>query len=80
LRLGAGPPPITARTLTAPHLAQAIEQAVQDVAMRQRAKQLAQQIRAEDGVARAVETFEQIIVQQDNRKRRHKRATGYVPS
>lgn len=55
------------------------EPAVWDVAMRQRAKQLGQHIRAEDGVARAVETFEQIIVQQNNRKRRHKRATGYVP-
>jgi UDP:flavonoid glycosyltransferase YjiC (YdhE family) len=72
LRLGAGPPPITARTLTALHLAQAIEQAVQDVAVRQCARQLGQQIRAEDGVARAVETFDQVIVQQNIRKRRHR--------
>jgi UDP:flavonoid glycosyltransferase YjiC (YdhE family) len=40
-----------------------IGQVVWDVAMRQRAKQFGQHIRAEDGVARAVETFGQIIVQ-----------------
>jgi UDP:flavonoid glycosyltransferase YjiC (YdhE family) len=72
LRLGAGPHPITSRTLTAPRLARAIEQAVQNIPMRQRAEQLGQQIRSEDGVARAVESFERVIVQQSGRKRYHR--------
>jgi UDP:flavonoid glycosyltransferase YjiC (YdhE family) len=53
--LGAGPRPIPRRRLTARRLAQAIEAAVTDSAMRRRAAELGTAIRAEDGVARAVE-------------------------
>ena len=56
--LGAGPEPIPRRRLTAARLARAIEQAVGDDAMRARASEVGRQIRAEDGVARAVEVIE----------------------
>src|SRR5581483_203159 len=49
-QLGVGPCPLTHRTLTAAHLAQAIEQAVHDTALREHAAQLGAQIRAEQGV------------------------------
>lgn len=52
--LGVGPAPIPRKKLTANLLAQAIHQAVQDAAMRQRAVALGEKIRAENGVARAV--------------------------
>ncbi len=53
--LGVGPRPIPHKRLGADRLAQAIEQAVSDEAMRARAADLGERIRAEDGVARAVE-------------------------
>jgi sterol 3beta-glucosyltransferase len=56
--LGVGPPPIPQRKLTAPKLARAIQQAVSDTAMRQRAAELGAQIRAEDGIASAVDFIE----------------------
>ena len=52
--LGVGPEPIPRRALTVERLAGAIEQAVTDPAMRQRAVALGSRIRGEDGVARAV--------------------------
>jgi sterol 3beta-glucosyltransferase len=52
--LGAGPPPIPQRKLTAERLAAAIRSAVADGEMRQRAASLGEAIRAEDGVGRAV--------------------------
>lgn len=52
--LGVGPAPIPRPKLTAERLAQAIQQAVSNQAMRQRAAELGAAIRAEDGVARAV--------------------------
>jgi UDP:flavonoid glycosyltransferase YjiC (YdhE family) len=61
-QLGAGPCPLTHRTLTAPHVAQAIEQAVHDTSLREHAAQLGAQIRAEQGVVQAVEVFEQVVV------------------
>jgi sterol 3beta-glucosyltransferase len=54
-QLGVGPEPIPQRRLTADRLAEAIRMAVQDVAMQNRADELGKKIRAEDGVARAVE-------------------------
>ncbi|HEX9115777.1 MAG TPA: glycosyltransferase [Anaerolineae bacterium] len=53
--LGVGPAPLPRRRLTAEHLADAIQTAVTDPSMRRRAAALGAQIRAEDGVARAVE-------------------------
>ncbi len=53
--LGVGPAPIPRKRLTVERLAAAITQAVSDAAMQQRAATLGQQIRAEDGVGRAVE-------------------------
>jgi UDP:flavonoid glycosyltransferase YjiC (YdhE family) len=52
--LGAGPPPIPIRHLTADRLAQALGHATRDPSFRARAAALGGQIRAEDGVARAV--------------------------
>lgn len=57
--LGVGPRPIARRRLTVAKLAQAIEQAVSDEAMRKRAAALGEQIRAENGVASAVSIIEQ---------------------
>lgn len=56
--LGVGPTPIPRKRLTADRLAQAIQQAVQDSAMRQRAAALGQKIRAENGIAHAVALIE----------------------
>lgn len=56
--LGAGPAPIPRQRLTVERLAAAIEQAVNDREMRQRAADLGAAIRAEDGVACAVATIE----------------------
>lgn len=53
--LGAGPPPIPQRRLTPENLAAAIDSAVNDMGIRARAAAIGAAIRAEDGVARAVE-------------------------
>jgi sterol 3beta-glucosyltransferase len=59
--LGVGPAPIPRRELTAERLADAIRAATGDASMRRRAAALSERIRAEDGVARAVETFERRV-------------------
>lgn len=56
--LGVGPEPIPRKKLTAERLAQAIEIAVTDKAMRQKAIALGDKIRSEDGISRAVEIIE----------------------
>jgi UDP:flavonoid glycosyltransferase YjiC (YdhE family) len=56
--LGAGPPPIPKKQLSAERLAAAIHTATSDKVMQDRAAALSQQIRSEDGVARAVEVFQ----------------------
>jgi len=56
--LGAGPAPILRKRLTVERLAAAIEQAVNDIGMRQRAADLGTAIRAEDGVGCAVAAIE----------------------
>jgi sterol 3beta-glucosyltransferase len=56
--LGVGPRSIPRRQLTAERLAAAIAQAVTDKDMRARAAMLGERIRAEDGVARAIEVIE----------------------
>ncbi|NOX63162.1 MAG: glycosyltransferase family 1 protein [Chloroflexi bacterium] len=53
-QLGVGPSPIPRKKLTAKSLAKAIEVAVRDKAMRERAESLGRLIRAENGVERAV--------------------------
>lgn len=55
--LGVGPPPIPQKSLTSERLAQAIDQATSDAAMRERAEALGAAIRREDGVGCAVETI-----------------------
>lgn len=57
-QLGVGPAPIVHKKLTVERLAAAIQAAVTDEALRQRAAGLGARLRAEDGVARAVEIVE----------------------
>ena len=59
-KLGVGPKPIPRRKLTAQKLAQAIQVAVTDKAMRQRASDLGYKILAEKGVEEAVTVVKQI--------------------
>ena len=61
--LGVGPPPIPRRKLTAERLAAAITTATTDKNMRARAAALGKRIRAEDGVARAIEMIEGLVGQ-----------------
>jgi len=58
--LGVGPEPIPRRKLTAERLARAIQEALTDQTMRQRAAALGAKIQAEDGIARAVALVQQI--------------------
>ena len=58
--LGVGPEPVPRKKLTVERFAGAIEQAVADEGMRQRAAELGSRIQAEDGVARAVALVEQL--------------------
>ncbi len=58
--LGVGSQPIPRKQFTADRLAQAIEIAVTDQAMQQRAADLGAAIRSEDGIARAVEVIDQL--------------------
>ena len=60
-RLGAGPKPIPRKQLTAQRLAYAIRKAIGDQAMRRRAVEVGQSIRAEDGVGQAVALFQRHI-------------------
>jgi len=58
--LGVGPAPIPRSKLTVDRLAQAIEEAVTNTAMRQRAAELGAKIQAEDGIANAVKIIEHL--------------------
>ena len=58
VKLGVGVPAGAATRLSAEKLAQAIHTALNDAALRARAAALGEKIRAEDGVARAVEVIE----------------------
>jgi sterol 3beta-glucosyltransferase len=60
-QLGVGPAPIDHRKLTVERLAEAIDLAASDQAMRGRAAGLGECIRAEDGVAQAVQIVEQYL-------------------
>jgi UDP:flavonoid glycosyltransferase YjiC (YdhE family) len=59
--LGAGPVPIPQRKLTAEALSRAIHAATTNNRMRERAATLGAEIRAEKGVARAVELIESVV-------------------
>lgn len=59
--LGVGPTPIPRKKLTAQALADAIEQAMTNHVMRQKAATLAQNIRQEDGIANAVGLIERAL-------------------
>ncbi|NTU62891.1 MAG: glycosyltransferase, partial [Chloroflexi bacterium] len=61
--LGCGPRPILRKRLTADRLAAAVEQAVTDRGMKDRAAFIGQQIRSEDGIVRAVQLIEQIAAE-----------------
>jgi UDP:flavonoid glycosyltransferase YjiC (YdhE family) len=58
--LGVGPTPIPRKRLTRERLADALGRAVADQALRERAAALGARIRAEDGIAGAVEHFERL--------------------
>jgi UDP:flavonoid glycosyltransferase YjiC (YdhE family) len=58
--LGVGPEPIPRKKLTVEQLARAIEKAVTDREMRQRAARLGSKIQVEDGIARAVKIIQSI--------------------
>jgi sterol 3beta-glucosyltransferase len=60
--LGVSPAPVPRRELTPERLAEAICAATGDERMRSRAAGLGERIRAEDGVARAVEAFDRQVV------------------
>lgn len=59
--LGAGPAPIAARSLTSARLAQAIDRAVHDPALRRRSEALGSAIRAEAGLPCAVAAIRQYL-------------------
>jgi sterol 3beta-glucosyltransferase len=58
--LGVGPAPIPRSKLTVNKLAQAIQEAVTNTTMRQRAAELGAKIQAEDGIANAVEIIQRL--------------------
>lgn len=57
-RAGAGPEPVPAKKLTAEKLAAAIRAAIEDNAMRDRARELSERIAREEGAERAAEQIE----------------------
>lgn len=59
--LGVSPPPLPYKELSVKRLAVAIQRAVSDEAMSEQAIALGKRIRAEDGVARAVEAFHRCL-------------------
>jgi sterol 3beta-glucosyltransferase len=61
--LGCGPRPIRRTALTTDRLAEAIEQTVTDRGIQDRAAEIGQQIRSEDGIVRAVQLIEQIAAE-----------------
>ncbi len=60
-KLGVGVDPIPRKNFSSEKLAAAVERAVSDTALQQRARDLGKKIRAEDGIQRAVELFEQWV-------------------
>jgi sterol 3beta-glucosyltransferase len=64
--LGLGVPPVAAKVLTAESLAQAIRQMTDDSAMRARAEQVAEAVRAERGIDNAVMAIERFARARQN--------------
>ena len=64
-QLGVGPKYIMRDKLTADNLAEAIRTAVSDITMQQKARQMGEKIRAEDGVSNAVTAIQSIIENYD---------------
>ncbi|MGB3789307.1 MAG: glycosyltransferase [Phormidesmis sp.] len=60
-KLGIGPRPIPQKQLSANNLGQAIREAIADPKMRQRAESVGKRIRAEEGVAQAVEIIKRYM-------------------
>jgi sterol 3beta-glucosyltransferase len=60
-QIGAGPQPIAQNKLTVENLTQALREMADSSAMRQRAEAVGTQIRAEDGIARAIQVLERIL-------------------
>jgi sterol 3beta-glucosyltransferase len=59
--LGVGPEPVPMKALTARRLAEAVQRAVTDPGLRQRAQQLGAALRAEDGLSCAVAQVRQVL-------------------
>ncbi len=59
--LGVGPAPVNFRQLSVERLREAIEQGTGDARLRQRARELGGQIRAEDGIENATRLIEEIL-------------------
>jgi sterol 3beta-glucosyltransferase len=60
--LGVGPKPIAYRDLTAENLEEAIREGLTNPSMREKARAAGEKIRAEDGVGRAVELLQRMLV------------------
>jgi sterol 3beta-glucosyltransferase len=60
-KIGVGTRPIPRKKLTAERLAAAIEEAVSNAALRQRAGELGRQVSSEDGMGRAVEIIQKFV-------------------
>jgi sterol 3beta-glucosyltransferase len=59
--LGVGPKPVPYRKLNAVNLAETIRQSLEDECMQQRANQVGQFLRAEDGVSNAIQIIEKYL-------------------
>lgn len=59
--LGAGPPGLARQTLTAARLAETIRETIHNATMQARRTAISERLRAEDGIARAVELFHQYV-------------------
>ncbi len=74
-QLGAGPKPIPFNRLSARNLAEAIDAATSDQAMRQCASNVGRSIRSEDGIGNAVNIIERYVsgIKNDNQSHSHSR-------
>jgi len=63
VRLGVGTQPIPRNKLTADKLTRAIQEAVSDQSMQEKARQLGENIRAENGITNAVSAIQKILAE-----------------
>ena len=59
--LGVGPKPIPQKTLSVDRLADALHIVTSNVAMREKAEALGEQIRSEEGIANAIPVIEDVL-------------------